>query len=165
MTRDFTADEPRIRTRSDQKNRRRPMKYEDVTERAIGAFYQVYNTLGWGFLEKVYQNALAIELDKRGLRYVPQAKLDVYYDNQPVGEYFADFLVEDCVILELKAVEQLAPEHEAQLVNYLKASTIDVGLLLNFGPKPQVRRKIFETARMKPDLVLSLPSDPAVDPR
>jgi GxxExxY protein len=135
------------------------MKHDDVTEQAIGAFYQVYNVLGWGFLEKVYQNATEIELGKRGLRVLPQAKIEVYYDGRHVGEYFADFLVEDRVILELKAVEQLAPEHEAQLVNYLKASSVDVGLLLNFGPKPQVRRKIFETARLIPGSLV-----PSADP-
>ncbi len=125
------------------------MKHEDLTERIIAAFYQVYNTLGWGFLEKVYRNALQHELAKRGLRVVPNDKIDVFYDGVHVGEYFADLVVEGLVILELKAVEHLLPEHEAQLLNYLKATTIDVGLLLNFGPKPQVRRKVFETARSR----------------
>jgi GxxExxY protein len=134
------------------------MKHQDVAERIIAAFYEVYNTLGWGFLEKVYQNAMHHELRKRGLRAYPQVKIDVFYDGVQVGEYFADFLVEDCVILELKAVEQLALEHEAQLLNYLRGSCIDVGLLLNFGPKPQVRRKIYETARHRPSA--SPPSDP-----
>jgi GxxExxY protein len=90
------------------------------------------------------------ELRKRGFRVYPQAKIDVIYDGVHVGEYFADLLVEDCVILELKAAEQLASEHEAQLLNYLKGSSIDVGLLFNFGPKPQFRRKVFETARLRP---------------
>ena len=125
------------------------MKHEDITERIIAAFYQVYNTLGYGFLEKVYQNALVHETRKRGLRVTPQAKIDVFYDGVQVGDYFADLLVEDCVIVELKAVEQLAAEHEAQLVNYLKGSSIDVGLLLNFGPTPMLRRKVYETARRR----------------
>ncbi|MCE9565481.1 MAG: GxxExxY protein [Planctomycetes bacterium] len=124
------------------------MKHEDLTERIISAFYHVYNTLGWGFLEKVYRNALQYELSKRGLRVATNDKIDVYYDGVHVGEYFADLIVEGVVILELKAAEHLLPEHEAQLLNYLKATTIDVGLLLNFGPKPQVRRKIFETSRI-----------------
>ena len=123
------------------------MKFEDLTERIIAAFSHVYNTLGWGFLEKVYRNALQHELQKRGLRVGRNERIDVFHDGVHVGEYFADLVVEDVVILELKAVEQLAPEHEAQLLNYLKATAIDVGLLLNFGPKPQVRRKVFETAR------------------
>lgn len=135
------------------------MKYEEITERVIGAFYHVYNTLGWGFLEKVYHNALAIELTKRGVHAESQRRIDVLYDGRLVGEYFADFLIEGCVIVELKSVEALAPEHETQLVNYLKATDIDVGLLLNFGHKAQVRRKIFETARWKPSpAVASLPS-------
>jgi GxxExxY protein len=138
------------------------MKHQDITERIIGAFYQVYNTLGWGFLESVYQKAMGIELRKRGLRAEPFARIEVFYDGVQVGEYFPDYLVEDCVIIELKAAEQIAPEHEAQLVNYLKGSNIDVGLLLNFGPKPQFRRKIFETARtVKPG---ELPDHPAFDP-
>jgi GxxExxY protein len=123
------------------------VKHEDITERIIGAFYAAYNTLSWGFLEKVYQGAMEIELRKRGLSITPQAKIEVFYDGVSVGEYFADFLVESCVIVELKSAEQIAPEHESQLINYLKGSLIDIGLLLNFGPKAQVRRKIFETAR------------------
>ena len=123
------------------------MKHEDITERIIGAFYAVYNTLGWGFLEKVYQGAMEIELQKRGLSIIPQAKIEVFYDGVSVGEYFADLLVGGCVIVELKAVEAIAHEHEAQLINYLKASLIDVGLLLNFGPTAQFRRKVFESAR------------------
>jgi GxxExxY protein len=123
------------------------MKHQDVTEKIISAFYAVYNTLGWGFLERVYQAAMEIELKKRGLRVIPQAPLKVFYDGQCIGDYFADLLVEGCVIVEIKAVERFAEAHEAQLLNYLKASTIDVGLLMNFGPKPEFRRKIFESAR------------------
>lgn len=123
------------------------MKHEAITERIIAAYYQVYNVLGWGFLEKVYQGAMAVELAKRGLRAQPLAKIEVFYDGIHVSDYFADFLVEDCVIIELKAVERIAPEHEAQVINYLKASNIHIGLLMNFGPKPEFRRKIFETAR------------------
>ena len=123
-------------------------KYSDITEKIIKAFYKVYNTLGYGFLEKVYENALAIELKQQGFSIVQQAPLKIYYNDQLVGEYFADLLVEDKVIVELKAVEALAKEHHAQLLNYLKATQIQVGLLLNFGStKPEVKRKIFETAR------------------
>jgi GxxExxY protein len=123
------------------------MKYEDLTERIIAAFYHVYNVLGWGFLEKVYRNALHHELMKRGLSSVQNQKIDVFYDGVHVGAYFADLVVDNLVILELKAAEQMCPDHEAQLLNYLKATNIDVGLLLNYGPKPQIRRKVFETAR------------------
>jgi GxxExxY protein len=127
-----------------------PMKHEDVTERVIAAFYKVYNVSGYGFLEKVYQGAMAIELRKHGLNIEPLRKIDVLYDGVCVGEYIADFLVESCVVIALKAAEAIAPAHEAQLINYLKATTIDVGLVLNFGPKPQFRRKVYETARTAP---------------
>ncbi|HET6575318.1 MAG TPA: GxxExxY protein [Fimbriiglobus sp.] len=137
------------------------LKHQDLTEQIIAAFYQVYNTLGYGFLEKVYQNAMTHELRKRGLRVVPFAKLDVFYDGTHVGEYFPDLLVEECVIVELKAAEQIALEHEAQLVNYLRASSIEVGLLFNFGPKPQFRRKVFETARLPRPRLEPPPSDPS----
>jgi GxxExxY protein len=125
------------------------LKHGDITERIVQAFYHVYNVLGYGFLEKVYENALAIELRKRGLGVRQQAPIRVYYEGQQVGEYFADLLVEECVIVELKAAEALADEHHAQLLNYLKATDIEVGLLINFGPKPEVKRKIFETARKR----------------
>ena len=121
--------------------------HSDLTSAIIGAFYDVYNELGYGFLEKVYENALAYELNKRGLGIQQQAPIKVYYDELLVGQYFADLLVEDAIIIELKAAEGIAEEHEAQLLNYLKATEIDVGLILNFGPKPQVMRKVFETAR------------------
>jgi GxxExxY protein len=123
------------------------MKHAELTERVIAAFYTVYNALGWGFLEKVYHNALLHELRKRGFDVATNQRIDVFYDDVCVGEYIADLIVEGVVILELKALDGLADEHEAQLVNYLKATDIDVGLLLNFGPKPQVKRKVFETAR------------------
>jgi GxxExxY protein len=120
------------------------MKHAELTDRIIGAFYRVYNTLHWGFSEKVYHNALLHELRKSGLRVETKKQYDVFYDGVMVGEYFADVVAEGLVILELKAVEQLTPAHEAQLLNYLRASGIEVGLLLNFGPKPQCRRKVFD---------------------
>ena len=125
------------------------MKNQELTQEIIGAFYTVYNALGYGFLEKVYENALSIELNKNGLRHVCQKPISVYYDGQIVGDYVADVLVEDCVILELKAVHKLTIEHEAQLLNYLNATKFEVGLLLNFGPKPQIKRKIFDNDRKK----------------
>lgn len=122
-------------------------KYSELTSGIINAFYHVYNQLGYGFLEKVYENALAHELQKRGYTVVQQAPIEVVYDDLVVGSYFADLLVNNTVALELKATEAILKQHEAQLLNYLKASQIDVGLLLNFGPRPQLKRKIFETAR------------------
>jgi GxxExxY protein len=122
-------------------------KHTDITELIIKAFYMVYNTLGYGFLEKVYRNALAIELRKLGLEVIQEARIAVYYDGKVVGEYFADLLVAGVVIVELKAVKRLLEEHEAQLLNYLKATPYEVGLLLNFGPKPQIKRKAFDNSR------------------
>ncbi len=122
-------------------------KHKDVTEKVIGAFYTVYNTLGYGFLEKVYENALLIELAKMGISAIAQSPLQVFYDSKIVGEYFADIFVENCLILEIKATKNLILEHEAQLLNYLKATNIEVGLLLNFGPKPEVKRKAFDNSR------------------
>ena len=123
------------------------MIHEELTSRIIGAFYTVYNTLGYGFLEKVYENALVIELRKLGMLAEQQRKIDVFYDGQRVGEYYADFLVDECVVLELKAADALAPEHEAQLINYLKATELEVGLLFNFGPKPKFARRILTNDR------------------
>jgi len=122
-------------------------KHTDITELIIKAFYKVYNTLGYGFLEKVYRNALAIELRKMGLEVILEARIVVYYDGEVVGEYFADLLVAGVVIVELKAVKRLLEEHEAQLLNYLKATPYEVGLLLNFGPKPEIKRKAFDNSR------------------
>ena len=124
-------------------------KHSDVTSSVIKAFYDVYNQLGYGFLEKVYENALAHELEKRGFWVDQQMPIEVFYDGITVGQYFADLLVNKVVILELKAAEGIIEQHEAQLLNYLKATNIDVGLLLNFGPKPQVKRKVYETARKR----------------
>ena len=124
-----------------------PYKHSEITEQIIAAFYTVYNTLGYGFLEKVFENALVIELRRRGLRVVQQMPITVYYTGEVVGEYFADLLVADLVIVEIKAVKALLVEHEAQLLNYLKATPYEVGLLLNFGPKPEHKRRAFENTR------------------
>jgi GxxExxY protein len=118
-------------------------KHSDITKKIIKAFYKVYNTLGYGFLEKVYENALFIELRAIGLFVEKQKQIKVYYEGKEVGEYFADLIVADCVIVELKAAESLCEEHGFQLINYLKATEIEVGLLLNFGKKPEFTRKVF----------------------
>lgn len=120
------------------------MKHEQLTEQIIKAFYKVYNTLGYGFLEKVYENALYIELTKMGFKVDKQKSIVVYYEETEVGVYYADLLVGDLIIVELKAAEVIANEHYVQLVNYLKATNMEVGLLLNFGKKPEVKRKIFD---------------------
>ena len=121
--------------------------YQDKTKKIIQAFYKVYNTLGYGFLEKVYQNSLLIELRKMGFKCQSQCPIKVYYESQQVGDYYADIIVDDSIILELKAAEKLCLEHEYQLVNYLKATELEIGLLLNFGKKPELKRKIFTNDR------------------
>ena len=124
-----------------------PYKHSDVTDKIISCFYTVYNNLGYGFLEKVYVNSLALELQQMGVKAAPEAKIEVYYGHEVVGEYFADLVVADAVIVEVKVVRQLVEGHEAQLLNYLKATPYEVGLLLNFGPKAEVKRKIFDNDR------------------
>ncbi|MCB0822150.1 MAG: GxxExxY protein [Bacteroidales bacterium] len=119
------------------------IKHKNITDRIIRAFYNVYNTLGFGFLEKVYENSMLLELTEMGLSVQKQYPIDVYYREKLVGSYFADLLVEEKVIVELKAAEVICEEHEFQLINYLKATDIEIGLLLNFGKEPQFKRKIF----------------------
>ena len=120
-----------------------------VTGDVIDSFYCVYNTLGYGFLEKVYERAMIVDLAKRGIAVQAQMPVTVWYAGESVGEYYPDLIVKDTVIVELKAVKQLVPEHEAQLVNYLKATAIEIGLLLNFGPRPQFKRRIFSNDNKK----------------
>jgi len=127
------------------------IKYKPITEKIINAFYTVYSILGYGFLEKVYESAMVIELRKIGLDVPPQVPIKVFYNDQIVGEYFADLIVDNLVIVELKATAKLLLEHEAQLLNYLKATRHEVGLLLNYGPKPEIKRKVYDNS-MKGDL-------------
>ncbi len=120
------------------------MHYEFLTEQIIGAAYNVHKKLGYGFLEKVYENALAIELKKANLDVEQQKPVDVFYDGVKVGNYFADMVVNDLVVLELKAVDSLNEAHEAQLIHYLKSSEYEVGLLINFGTRVTIKRKVFD---------------------
>jgi GxxExxY protein len=122
-------------------------KYKELTEKIINIFYRVYNTLGYGFLEKVYENAMMIEFEKAGIQAVSQSPIRVLYDEKAVGEYYADILVDGKVIVEIKAARILGQENEAQLLNYLKATEVEVGLLLNFGPRPQIKRKGFDNQK------------------
>lgn len=117
------------------------MKCEEITDKVIKIFYEVYNKLGYGFLEKVYENAMMIEFDKKGINYCNQFPIKVYYDNFVVGDYVADFIVENKIIVELKSIWELSSNDERQLLNYLKSTDKKVGLLLNYGDKPRVRRK------------------------
>ncbi len=125
------------------------MKYEALTEQIIKAFYKVYNTLGYEFLEKVYENALFTELISQDFKVEQQKRISVYYNQVQVGNYLADLLVNELVIVELKAQEVLAVENEYQLINYLKATDIEVGLLLNFGKQPAFKRKVFDNKLKK----------------
>ena len=125
------------------------MLYSDLTQKIIEAFYKVYNTLGYGFLEKVYENAMRIELTKMNLKVESQKNIKVHYNGYQVGDYFADLIVDEVVIIELKAADAICEEHETQLVNYLKATNIEVGLLLNFGKKPEFKRKMFGNENKK----------------
>lgn len=120
------------------------MRDDDLTQKIIGCAYKVHNTLGPGFLEKVYENALRIELEKLGLRVRQQEPICVTYEGHAVGEYFADLWVNDSVVVELKAAQNLVKQHEVQLVNYLAATGIESGLLLNFGTSVEVKRKFRE---------------------
>ncbi|WP_462319646.1 GxxExxY protein [Marinilabilia sp.] len=124
------------------------MEDKELTRKIIGCFYNVYNVLGFGFLEKVYEKALMLELSENGLYAERQKPIKVYYGNSIVGEYFADVVVENSVILELKACENILDEHEYQLINYLKATEIEIGFLFNFGKKPEFRRKIYSNTKL-----------------
>lgn len=118
------------------------MDKEEITRKIIACAFQVHNSLGGGFLESVYRNALLIELSGAGLSVIKEKPISVFYQNHLVGSFYADIIVEDSVVLELKAIEALAKAHEVQLVNYLKATGYDLGLLINFGPlRVDVKRK------------------------
>jgi GxxExxY protein len=121
--------------------------HKDKTEKIIQAFYTVYNSLGYGFREKVYENALAIELRAMGLEVSQQHEIIVYYRGEQVGEYYADLLVDNLIIIEIKASRHLVEDNEAQLLNYLKATTFEIGLLFNFGVKPEFKRKAYTNDR------------------
>ncbi len=117
--------------------------HSDLTKTIIQGYYQVYNTLVYGFLEKVYENALMIELKKSGLNALQQEMINVFYQGEQVGDYFADIIVNNLVIIELKAAENICEEHKYQLTNYLRATELEIGQLLNFGKKPEFNRVVF----------------------
>lgn len=128
---------------------RASLKHGELTEKVIGAFYDVYNELGFGFLERVYHNAMMVALSDLGLRAESDVPLQVFFRGRLVGDYVADIFVERCVILELKAADDLSPANDSQLLNYLKASPAEVGLLLNFCPKPRFKRRVFDNDRKR----------------
>jgi len=122
-------------------------KHKETTDKIIKVFYEVYNELGHGFLESVYERSLEIALSSLGLKVCRQIQIPVWFRGKPVGDFTADMLIEDCVLLELKAARGLDSSHQAQLLNYLRATEIEVGLLLNFGLKPEFKRLIFDNPR------------------
>jgi GxxExxY protein len=125
------------------------LKFEEITDVIIKSFYEVYNELGDGFLESVYENALYIVLTEQGLSVEKQKDISVFFRGDLVGDFKADLIVSEKVIVELKAVRAINPAHEAQLINYLKATNVEVGLLLNFGQKPEFKRFVYDNKRKK----------------
>jgi GxxExxY protein len=124
-------------------------KHSELTDLIIGVFYEVYNELGHGFLESVYRNSLQLALTAKGLSVEAEVPISVRFRGKIVGDFRADLMVNDCILLELKAAETIVAAHEAQVLNYLRSTTLELGLVLNFGPKPQVRRLLFDNAHKK----------------
>lgn len=123
--------------------------HTDLTEQIIRAAYDVFDELGNGFLESVYEKAFEIALKEYGLDVIRQAAIPVYYYGEQVGDFKADLIVDGTVIIELKAVEKIQPIHEAQIINYLRATRIEIGLIINFGEKLQIKRRVFANSRKK----------------
>jgi len=127
------------------------MKHEELTHQIIGCAYNVFNTLGFGFLESVYKRAMVIELDKINLKVEQEKPLKVYYDNQVVGDFYVDLLVEDEIIIELKSVEHVTKAHEVQLVNYLNGLQKEIGLLINFSPTGVDIKRKYRASKIEDD--------------
>ncbi len=123
------------------------LKYRDLTQKIIGVFYEVYNELGHGFIESVYESALEIALTSNGLTVFRQIEVPVWFRGKKIGDFTTDMLVNKCVLLELKGGRALHPAHEAQLLNYLRATEIEVGMLFSFGLKPEFKRLAFDNSR------------------
>jgi GxxExxY protein len=122
-------------------------KHSELTETIIGVFYDVYNELGFGFLESVYRKALRMALMEKGLRVESELPITVFFRGEKVGDFRADLIVNGVVLLELKTVEKIIRAHEAQLLNYLRSTTLELGLILNFGPQPQIRKLVLDNSR------------------
>ncbi|MCK4997024.1 GxxExxY protein [Candidatus Pacearchaeota archaeon] len=136
------------------------MKHEEITDKVIKIFYKVYNTLGYGFLEKVYEKAMIIEFNKMDLKYENQYPIKVYYEGNIIGDYIADFIIEDVIIIEIKAIRELLDQNINQLLNYLTSTDKEVGLLLNYGKQPEVKRKIYNNELKKSVNVEDIRVDP-----
>ena len=122
-------------------------KHSDLSDKIIKVFYEIHNELGYGFSERVYQKALGIALRQIGLKVEEQLPIKIYFRGQEIGEYFADMVVNDVILIELKAVVQIIEEHEAQLLNYLKSTKIEVGYVMNFGKSAVFKRKVLDNER------------------
>lgn len=131
------------------KNEKEKYLHRDLTDKIIKIFYEIYNEMGYGFLESVYENSFAILLNEYKLNGTLQVPVNVYFRDHEVGKFRADLIVNDLILVELKACQALLPEHTAQVLNYLRATKYEVGLLFNFGPKPLVKRYIFDNERKK----------------
>jgi GxxExxY protein len=144
------------------------LKHRDLTQKIIGVFYEVYNELGHGFIESVYESAFEIALTSKGLTILRQIEVPVWFRGRKIGDFTADMLVDKCILLELKANRALNPAHEAQLLNYLRATEIEVGLLFSFGLKPEFKRLAYDNARKQrgehPSLIDSLVSPDMASP-
>jgi len=127
------------------------LKHSELTDKIIRTFYEVYNELGFGFLESVYENSLAIALREKGFVVLQQTAVPVWFRGKQAGDFDTDLLVEGLVLLELKAARTIDSAHHAQLLNYLKATEVEVGLILNFGAKPEFKRMVFNNERKRPD--------------
>ena len=125
------------------------LKHRDLTQKVIGVFFEVYNELGHGFLESVYQKSFELALSSKGLKVDRKIQIPVWFRGEKVGDFEADILVEDCLLLELKGVRTLDRAHEAQLLNYLRATDVEVGMLFNFGVKPEFKRLAFDNSRKR----------------
>lgn len=145
---------------ADQTKTRISLKRSALTYQILGCFYRVYRQLGAGFLESVYLKSMLIELREAGLSAEAEVPVPVWFKGHDVGQFRADMMVENLVLLELKAAEQLCRAHEAQVVNYLRATNLELGLLLNFGPKPQFKRLVFENERKASALVRAVSVHP-----
>lgn len=130
--------------------------HKDLTDKIIGTFYEVYNELGFGFLESVYEDAMVIALEEKGLEVGQQIAVPVWFRGRSIGKFAADLLIEHRVIVELKAVSKLVEVHAAQLMHYLRATEVEVGLVMNFGPRPEFKRRVFENTRK------TMPTEPTV---
>jgi GxxExxY protein len=123
--------------------------HAEITQRVLVTFFEVYNELGAGFLESVYRSALAQALAETRMGVDREVPIDVFFRHAVIGRFFADLVVENRVVVEVKAVRRLAPEHQTQLLHYLRGTAIEVGLLLNFGPRPQFKRLVYSNARKR----------------